>query len=54
MTERPKPVDLSQVKTCSVRNRPTKVDFSLLAKVPNVHQPLSEFFETLPLILKAR
>jgi hypothetical protein len=54
MTERPKPVDLSQIKTYSVRQRPTKVDFSLLAKVPNVHQPLSEFFEALPAVLKAR
>jgi hypothetical protein len=54
MTERPKPVDLSQVKTYSVRNRPTKVDYSLLAKVPNIHQPLSEFFETLPAVLKAK
>lgn len=54
MTERPKPVDLSQIKTYSVRMRPTKVDSSLLAKVPNVHQPLSEFFETLPAVLKAR
>ena len=54
MTERPKPVDLSQIRTYSVRNRPTKVDFSLLAKVPNVHQPLSEFFEALPAVLKAR
>lgn len=54
MTERPKPVDLSQIKTYSVRNRPTKVDLSLLAKVPNVHQPLSEFFDALPPVLKAK
>ena len=54
MTERPKPVDLSKVKTYSVRSRPTKVDFSLMAKVPNIHQPLFEFFETLPTVLKAR
>lgn len=54
MTERPKPVDLSQIKTYSVKNRPTKVDLSLLAKVPNVHQPLSEFFESLPAVLKAK
>ncbi|MBX7243896.1 MAG: hypothetical protein K1X53_00255 [Candidatus Sumerlaeaceae bacterium] len=54
MTERPKPVDLAQVKTYSVKNRPTKVDFSLMSRVPNVHQPLSEFFECLPGILKAR
>jgi hypothetical protein len=54
MTERPKPVDLSKVKTYSVRNRPTKVDSSLLAKVPNVHQPLTEFFDCLPLVLKAK
>lgn len=54
MTERPKPVDLSQIKTYSIRNRPTKVDYSQLAKVPNIHQPLSEFFETLPAVLKAK
>lgn len=54
MTERPKPVDLSQVKTYSVKNRPTKVDASLLAQVPNVNLPLSDFFGTLPRVLKAR
>jgi hypothetical protein len=54
MTERPKPVDLSKITTYSVRDRPAKVDFSLLAKAPNIHQPLSEFFETLPAVLKAR
>lgn len=53
MTERPKPVDLSKIRTYSVKNRPTKVDHSQLARVPNVHQPLSDFFEGLPTILKA-
>jgi hypothetical protein len=54
MTERPKPVDLSHVKTYSVRNRPTKVDLSLMAKVPSVEESLREFFECLPGVLKAR
>lgn len=54
MTERPKPVDLAQIKTYSIRNRPTKVDHNLLARVPNIHQPLGEFFEDLPAVLKAK
>ncbi|AXA35273.1 MAG: hypothetical protein D6691_00080 [Candidatus Hydrogenedentota bacterium] len=54
MTERLKPVDLTKIKTYSVADRPTKVDFSLLAKVPNIHRPLSDFFDTLPNLLKAR
>jgi hypothetical protein len=54
MTERPKPVDLAQIKTYSIRNRPTKVDHTLLARVPNIHQPLGEFFEGLPAVLKAK
>lgn len=54
MTERPKPVDLAQIKTYSIRNRPTKVDHTLLARVPNIHQPLGEFFECLPSVLKAK
>ncbi len=54
MTERIKPADLTQLKTYSVRSRPSKVDFSLLARVPNIHQPLSEFFECLPAVLKAK
>lgn len=54
MTERIKPADLTQIKTYSVRTRPAKVDFSLLAHVPNIHQPLSEFFECLPATLKAK
>lgn len=52
--ERPKPVDLSQVKTYPIRDRATKVDFSLLARIPNVHQPLAEFFECFPLVLKSK
>lgn len=47
------PVDLSKVKTYSVWNRPTKVDYSLLAKVPNINLPLYEFFDCLPHLLKA-
>lgn len=54
MTDRIKPADLSQIKTYSVRSRPTKVDFSLLSGVPNIHQPLNEFFEALPATLKAK
>jgi len=54
MTDRIKPADLTQLKTYSVRNRPAKVDFNLLARVPNIHQPLSEFFESLPAVLKAK
>jgi len=50
----PLSVDLAKIKTYSVANRPTKVDFSLLAKVPNIHRPLSDFFDTLPDVLKAR
>ncbi len=52
--DRPKPIDLAQVKTYPIKDRETKVDFSLLAKIPNVHQPLTEFFECLPPVLKAR
>lgn len=54
MTERIKPADLSQLKTYSVRNRASTVDISLLARVPNIHQPLNEFFECLPPVLKAK
>jgi len=54
MTERPKPVDLAQIKTYSIRSRPTKVDHNLLARVPNIHQPLGEFFDDLPPVLKAK
>lgn len=49
-----RPLDLSKVKTYSVRERPTKVDYSLLAKVPHVELPLYEFFNVLPRILKAQ
>lgn len=54
MSDRPKPVDLSQLRTYSIRSRPAKVDFSHLARVPNIHQPLGEFFECLPTCLKAK
>src|SRR5438034_543933 len=54
MSERPKPVDLAQIRTYSIRDRETKVDHTLLARVPNVHQPLGEFFEGLPALLKAK
>jgi hypothetical protein len=54
MTDRPKPADLSQIRTYSIRSRPTKVDHTVLAKVPNIHQPMGEFFEALPGVLKAK
>jgi len=37
-----------------VSQRPTKVDYSLLAKIPNIDLPLYEFFDSLPHILKAQ
>lgn len=48
-----KELDFSKIRTYSVRQRPTKVDYSLLAKVPNINLPLYEFFDCLPHILKA-
>jgi len=53
MIDPPKRADLSQVKTYSVQNRPTKVDLTLMARVPNVHLPLADFFDSLPNVLKA-
>lgn len=50
---KPKPVDLALVKTYPIRERPTKVDFSLLATPADPEAPLADFFETLPAILKA-
>ncbi len=49
-----RPLDFSKVRTYSVGERTTKVDHSLLAKVPHVELPLYEFFNSLPRILKAQ
>lgn len=54
MTDRLKPADLTQLKTHSVRNRASRIDLNVLARVPNIHQPLSEFFECLPPVLKSK
>lgn len=48
------PVDLSKVKTYSISDRPTKMDFSLMAGVPEVEAPLADFFSVLPNTLKAK
>jgi hypothetical protein len=49
-----KPIDLSQVTTYSIRERASKFDPSQMARVPDVHKPLEQFFECLPKTLKAR
>ena len=49
-----KPLDFSNVKTYSIRDRASKVDPSQLARLPDVHAPLDHFFSCLPRILKAR
>jgi len=54
MRKKAKPVDLHKVKTYSVRSRTSKFDYSLLAQLPDPARPLSEFFNTLPPVLKAR
>jgi deoxyhypusine synthase len=46
-------LDFSKIKTYSVERRPTKVDLSRVAKIPNVDLPLYEFFDCLPSLLKA-
>lgn len=49
-----KRLDFSKVQTYSVRERQSKVDPSQLARLPDVHAPLEQFFCALPRILKAR
>ena len=53
MRKKTKPADLRNVKTYSIRSRKSKFDYSLLARCPDPARPLSEFFNTLPPILKA-
>lgn len=54
MNDRPKPVDLTQLKTYSIRSRQSTIDCSYISGVPNIHQPLHDFFECLPTVLKAK
>ncbi|MBN1868852.1 hypothetical protein JW916_16355 [Candidatus Sumerlaeota bacterium] len=49
-----KPLDFSDIKTYSVRDRPSKVDPSQIARIPEIHKPLEQFFDCLPRILKAK
>ena len=49
-----KALDLSEVTTYSIRDRASKFDPSQMARVPDVHKPLEQFFECLPKTLKAR
>lgn len=49
-----KPLDFSQVKTYSVRERKSKFDPSQMARVPDVNATLDDFYSCLPRTLKAR
>jgi len=52
--KRRKPADLRSVKTHPIRTRKNKFEYSLLAQCPDPSKPLSEFFNTLPPVLKAQ
>lgn len=54
MRKKTKPAELKNVKTYSIRSRKSKFDCASLAQCPDPAQPLSEFFNTLPPVLKAR
>lgn len=47
-------MDLSKLKTYSIKSRKSKVDKTLLAKVPACHSSFKLFFDSLPNILKAK
>ena len=53
MRKRSKPADLRSVRTHSIRSRKSKFDCSSMAQCPDPSQPLSDFFNTLPPVLKA-
>ncbi len=55
MATRPggKPLDFSEVKTYSIRDRESKFDPSQLARVPDAQASLDHFFSCLPRTLKA-
>ena len=54
MRKKTKPADLRSVKTYPIHTRKSKLDYSSLAQIPDPQKPLSEFFNTLPPVLKAR
>jgi hypothetical protein len=54
MPKKGKPVDLKRVTTYPIRKRISKVDQSLLARLPSPDQPLTDFFRTWPKLLKAK
>jgi GNAT superfamily N-acetyltransferase len=53
MRKKGKPTDLRKVKTRSVRKRRSKVDRSVLARLPLPDGTLREFFDCLPKVLRA-
>ncbi|MBN1900525.1 hypothetical protein JW926_04280 [Candidatus Sumerlaeota bacterium] len=54
MRKKSKPADLKNVQTFPIRSRKAKVEYSQLALCPDPEKPLSDFFNTLPPVLKAR
>lgn len=55
MTPKPRPpANLKKVRTISIKGRTSKVERSLLATIPTPGCSFSEWFTTLPAILKAR
>lgn len=54
MRKKKKPADLRNVKTFPIRSRKAKLEYSQLALCPDPGKPLSDFFNTLPPVLKAR
>lgn len=54
MPKKAKPVDLKRVTTYPIRSRVSKLDQSLLARLPSPDKPLAEFFRTWPKLLKAK
>jgi hypothetical protein len=47
------PVDLRNVRTYSIRTRKSKLDSTLLARLPSPDRPLREFFDCLPRVFRA-
>jgi hypothetical protein len=48
-----KPIDISKVKTYSIKQRESKFDPSQMARVPDAHATLDNFYSCLPRTLKA-
>ncbi len=54
MRRKRKPADLNSVRTYPIRTRKSKFNYSLVAHCPDPAAPLSDFFNSLPPVLKAR